>query len=149
MNSLVRWDPFRQGLSYRSAVDRLFDDSLIQPDAWLYPMGIADFAVDVYETKDEVMVQAALPGIKPEDAEISITGNALTIRGESREEKQVKEENYIRKERRYGSFSRVVALPEGLVGEKAEATFENGMLKLRIPKNEEIKPKIIKVKTKK
>ena len=149
MNSLVRWDPFRDGLSLRTAMDRLFEDSLVRPDAWFTPLHMPDFAMDVYETKDDVVVQAALPGIKPEDAEITITGNTLTIRGESKEESEVKEENYLRKERRYGSFSRVVALPEGLKGDKAEATFENGMLKLRIPKSDEIKPKTIKVKAKK
>lgn len=149
MNSLIRWDPFAQGLSLRGAMDRLFDDSLIRPDSWFTPMGIPDFTVDIYETKEDVMVQAALPGVKPEDAEISITGNSLTIRGHSNQENEVKEENYIRKEHRYGSFSRVIALPEGLKSDKAEATFENGMVKLRIPKSDEIKVKTIRVKAKK
>lgn len=149
MNSLIRWEPFAHGLTLRNAMDRLFDDSLIRPDAWFAPMGVPDFAVDVYETKDEIVVQAALPGIKPEDADISISGSTLTIRGESKEENEVKEENYIRKEQRFGSFSRIVALPEGLNADKAEATFENGMLKLRIPKSDESKPKTIKVKAKK
>ena len=149
MSSLIRWDPFNEGISLRHAMDRLFDDSLIRTDSWFAPTRFADLAVDVYETKDDVVVQAALPGIQPEDAEITITGNTVTIRGESKQENEVKEENYIRKERHYGSFLRVVALPEGLKSDKAEATFENGMLKLRIPKSEAIKPKIIQVKAKK
>jgi HSP20 family protein len=149
MSSLIRWDPFREGVSLRTAMDRLFDDSLIRPDAWLVPASFADLAVDVYETKDDVVVKAALAGVKPEDAEITITGNTLQIRGESKEENEVKEENYIRKERRYGSFSRTVTLPEGLKNDKAEATFEHGMLTLRIPKSEESKPKTIKVRAKK
>lgn len=149
MSSLIRWDPFNEGISLRHAMDRLFDDSLIRTDSWFTPTRFADLAVDVYETKDDVVVHAALPGIQPEDAEITITGNTLTIRGESKQENEVKEEDYIRKERRYGSFSRVVALPEGLKSDKAEATFENGMLKLRIPKSEAIKPKTIQVKAKK
>ena len=149
MSNLIRWDPFREGISLRTAMDRLFEDSLIRPEAWLAPSQWNELAVDMYETKDEVIVKAALAGINPEDAEITISGNTLTIRGESKNESEVKEENYIRKERRYGAFSRVVSLPDGLKSDKAEATFENGMLNLRIPKSEESKPKTIKVKAKK
>jgi len=149
MSSLIRWDPFREGMSLRSAMDRLFEDSLIRPEAWLVPSRWSDLAVDMYETKDDVVVKAALAGLKPEETEITITGNTLQIRGESKAENEVKDENYIRKERRYGSFSRTIALPEGLKSDKAEATFDNGMLTLRIPKSEETKPKTIKVKAKK
>jgi HSP20 family protein len=109
-------------------------------------LGAADLAIDVYETKDDVVVKAALPGLKPEQVDISITGSTLSIRGESKEENEVKEENYVRKERHFGSFSRTVTLPDGLKSDKADATFENGMLTLRIPKSEERKPKTIKVK---
>ena len=149
MSSLIRWDPFRESVSLRSAMDRLFEDSLIRPEAWLVPSRWSDLAVDMYETKDDVVVKAALAGLKPEETEITITGNTLQIRGESKAENEVKDENYIRKERRYGSFSRTIALPEGLKSDKAEATFDNGMLTLRIPKSEETKPKTIKVKAKK
>jgi HSP20 family protein len=148
MSNLIRWDPFRESMSLRTAMDRLFEDSLIRPEAWIVPSPLTDLAVDVYETKDDVVVKAALVGIKPEDAEITLTGNTLQIRGESKQENEVKAENYIRQERRYGSFSRTLTLPDGLKGDKAEATFENEMLTLRIPKSEEIKPKTIKVKAK-
>ena len=149
MTSLIRFDPFREEFALPHAIDRLFNDSFIRPDSWFSPTRLTDIAMDVYETKDDVVVQAALAGVKPEDAEITITGNTLTIRGESNEENEIKEENYLRKERRCGSFSRVVTLPEGLKSDKAEATFANGMLKLRIPKSEEIKPKTIKITAKK
>jgi HSP20 family protein len=130
-------------------MDRVFEDSFIRPrGGWLAPMGAANLAIDMYETKDEVVVKAALPGIKPEEVEVSITGNTLTINGESKEEHEVKEQDYIRKERRYGSFSRSVTLPSGLKADKAEATFENGVLTLKVPKSEEVKPKTIKVKAK-
>jgi len=149
MSSLVRWDPFRDVLSLRRAMDQLFEDSFVTPRfAWLTPSGTAGFAMDVYETKDEVIVKAALPGIKPEQAEVTISGNTLTIRGEAKEEKEVKEENYICRERHVGSFARSVTLPDGLKADKAEATFENGVLTLKIPKMEEVKPKTIKVKAK-
>jgi len=106
-------------------------------------------AVDVYETEDNVIVEAAMPGVKPEEIEVSLTGDVLTIKGETKAEKEVKEESYIRRERRYGSFCRSVSLPSGLEGDKAEAEFEHGVLKLTIPKAEEVKPKVIEVKTKK
>ncbi len=149
MSSLIRWSPSRNIMSLHNVMDRLFDDSFVRPDAWFAPLSVADLAVDVYETKEDVVVKAALPGIKPEQVDITITGNTLSIRGESNEQNEVKEKDYVRKERRYGSFSRTVTLPDGLKSDKADATFENGMLTLRIPKSEETKPKTIKVKAKK
>ncbi len=149
MSSLIRWSPSRNIMSLHNVMDRLFDDSFVRPDVWFAPLSVADLAVDVYETKEDVVVKAALPGIKPEQVDITISGNILSIRGESNEQNEVKEKDYVRKERRYGSFSRTVTLPDGLKGDKADATFENGMLTLRIPKSEETKPKTIKVKAKK
>lgn len=144
MSNLIRWDPFGD-----RSLDRLFDESFVRPGwGWIAPAGAANLAIDMYETKDNVVVKAALPGIKPEQVEVTITGDVLTIRGESKEENQVKEENYVRKERRFGSFSRCVTLPGGLKADKADAAFENGVLTLKIPKAEELKPKTIKVKTK-
>lgn len=149
MTSLIRWDPFREAMSLRNAIDRLFEESFVSPRfGWMAPLGAADVAIDMYETKDQVVVKAALPGIKPEQTEVTITGNTLTIRGEAKEEKEIKEENYICRERRMGAFSRSIALPDGLKTDKAEATFENGVLTLTIPKAEEKKAKTIKIKTK-
>jgi HSP20 family protein len=111
-------------------------------------MGAAELAIDVYETKDDVVVKAALPGVKPDQVEVTVTGDTLTIKGEMKEDRQVKEENYIRKERRYGAFCRSVVLPGGIKADKADATFEDGVLTLKIPKAEDAKPKTIKVKTK-
>ena len=148
MSSLIRWDPFGR-TSLQNAMDRLFDDSFVRPGfGWIAPMGAADLALDMYETKDDVVVKAALPGVKPEQVEVTITGDTLMIRGETQQENEIKEEDYIRKERRYGSFCRSVVLPSGIKADKADATFENGVLTLKIPKAEETKPKSIKVKTK-
>jgi len=145
----MRWDPFRDALSLRNAMDRLFEDSFVTPRfGWIAPVSAAGMAIDMYETKDEVIVKAALPGVKPDEAEVTITGDTLTIRGESKEEKEIKEENYIRKERHFGSFARSVTLPAGLQADKAEAIFEDGVLTLKIPKSEEVKPKRVKVKAK-
>ena len=112
------------------------------------PAGMEIPAVDMYQTDDAVVVKSAIPGIKPEDIDISITGDTLTIKGETRVEEEVNEENYIRRERRYGSFCRSLALPLPVVTDKAEAEFENGVLTLTLPKAEEVKPKAIKIKAK-
>ncbi|MDE3088771.1 MAG: Hsp20/alpha crystallin family protein [Chloroflexota bacterium] len=146
---MIRWQPFNELVTLRDAMDRLFEDSLVQPRfGWLAPMSAAHLAIDMYETKDQVVVKAALPGIKPEQVEVSITGNTLTISGETKEENEVNEDNYLRKERRFGSFSRSVRLPDGLKADKADATFEDGVLTLRVPKSDEVKLKTIKVKAK-
>ena len=95
-----------------------------------------------------MVVKTTVPGVRPEDIEIDVTGNILSIRGERKAEKEVKEENYIRRERSYGRFSREVSLPGGVLADKAEADFEDGVLTITIPKAEEAKPKVIKVKSK-
>lgn len=89
-----------------------------------------------------------MPGVKPEDIDITITGDTLTIKGEVKAEEKVEKANYIRRERRYGAFSRSLTLPTSVVAEKAKAEFENGVLTLTLPKAEEVKPKTIKVKAK-
>jgi HSP20 family protein len=135
-------------VSLREAMDRLLEDSFVRPGAgWLAPEA-ESLAVDMYETDDAVVVKSALPGVKPEDVEISITGETLTIRGETKEEKEVEEENYIRREHRYGSFSRSLSIPTAVVTDDAEAQMEDGILTLRLPKAEEVRPKAIKVKAK-
>ena len=103
---------------------------------------------DRYQTANDVVVKASLPGFKPEEVDISITGDTLTIKGEHKDEKEVKDEDYFYKERRYGSFSRSLILPIQVQSDKAEAVFEDGILTLTLPKAEEIKPKQIKVKAK-
>ncbi len=149
MSSLIRWQPFDDLVSLRDVMDHLFEDSFVRPRwGWVAPMRAANLAIDMYETNDQVVVKAALPGIKPEEIEITITGNTLTISGESKEESQVNEKDYIRKEQRYGSFTRSVTLPNGLKADKADATFENGVLTLQVPKSEQVKPKTIKIKSK-
>ncbi|MFQ6059246.1 MAG: Hsp20/alpha crystallin family protein [Anaerolineae bacterium] len=145
---LTRWEPFRDLISLREAMDRLFEESFVRPPrrGWLIPWEVEELPIDMYETEDHVVVKTAVPGVKPEDIDITITGDTLTIKGETKAEEEIKRENYIRQERRYGAFSRSVSLPAGLETDQAEATFENGILTLTIPKAEEVKPKVIKVK---
>jgi HSP20 family protein len=130
-------------------MDRLFEDSFVHPSRFFATLGGPTTpAIDAYQTPNEVVVKAALPGIKPEDVDIDITGDTLTIRGEVKTEKDIKQQAYFYQEQRYGGFSRSLALPGGLQVEKVDATMENGILTLTIPKSEKVKPKVIKVKAK-
>ena len=146
--SMIRWEPFREMMSLRQAMDRLFEDSFVRPSRLWPELRGGELPIDMYQTKDDVVVKAPLPGVKPEELDISITGDTLTIKGEHKEEQEVKEEDYLCKERRYGTFSRSVTVPVAVKSDKAEATFENGILTLTMPKAEEVKPKQIKVKAK-
>jgi len=135
------WDDF---FTLRRTVERLFDDDA-RPLAWRATFAGAEPALDITTNKDELVVKASLAGWKPDDVEITLTGNTLTISGETKEEERREEDSWILNEIRRGSFSRALELPEGLVGERATASFEHGVLTLRIPKAEEIKPKQIKI----
>ena len=146
--TMIRWDPFREIMSLRNAMDRLFEDSFVHPTRVWPELGGGQLAIDMYQTDDDVVVKASLPGLKPEEVDISVTGDTLTIRGEHKEEKEVKQEDYLYKERRYGVYNRSVTMPVQVKAEKAEAVFDNGILTLTLPKAEETKPKQIKVKAK-
>ncbi len=154
MSNLTRWDPNREMMSLRDAMDRLFDDAFTRPFAlnrnggastgssWSSP------AIDLYQTEDDVVVKAVLPGIKPDDVQINVTGDVLTIRGEVKEQDEQKDKAWHIREQRWGSFERSVALPVGVISDKANAEFENGILTITLPKSEEVKPKTITVKAK-
>jgi HSP20 family protein len=133
-------------MSLREAMDRLFEESVIRPRAALAPFfGTGGLALDLYETDEALVVTADMPGVKPEDLDIAITGDVLTIKGEAKVETEIKRENYHRQERRYGAYSRSVTLPTSVNADQAEAKFKDGVLTLSIPKAEEAKPKVIKV----
>ena len=109
-----RWHPFTDLMSLRQAMDRLFEDSFVRPSRAL--AGIAEVgapALDIYQAPDEIVVKGALPGLKPEDVSIDITGDTLTIKGESKAEQEIRREDYLYQERPYGAFSRTVILPWG------------------------------------
>jgi len=147
MANIIRWEPFSELVSLRDAMDRLFEDSIIRPRGLME--AVTDgLAVDMYENKDEVIVKASIPGVKPEDIDVSVTGDVLTIKGEFKQEENVEKESFIRRERRYGSFSRSLVLPTAVNVDKAVAEFDNGVLKLKLPKSEEVKPKSIEIKRK-
>jgi HSP20 family protein len=147
--AMQRWEPFREMTSLRNAMDRLFEESFVRPSRWwLEEERQGTVALDMYQTDNDVVVKASLPGFKPEEVDISISGDTLTLKGEHKEEKETKEKDYFYQERRYGSFSRTVTIPVEVKSEKADATFEDGVLILTLPKAEEAKPKQIKVKSK-
>jgi len=147
--SIIRWQPFPELMRLRQAMDKLFEDSFVTPYRPLSAFGHGTATpIDMYQTTTDVVVKAALPGIKPEEVDITITGNTLTIKSETKAEEEVKQEDYFYQEHRYGAFSRSVSLPDGLNTNKAEANFDNGVLTLTIPKSEQVKPKQIKVKAK-
>jgi len=146
MSNLIRWEPAREMMTLREAMDRLFDDAFTRPlslrDAWSVP------AIDMYQTDDEIVVKAALPGIKADEVQINITGEVLTLKGEMKHEEEKKEKAWHMREQRWGSFERSVVLPTDVVADKTKAEFENGILTITLPKAEEVKPKVINIKAK-
>ncbi len=149
-NAVERWEPFKEMMSLREAMNRLVEDSFIRPGSWLAPFDAEalSVAMDVIETKDSLIVKASVPGIKPEDIDVSVTGDVLTIRGETASEEKIEQGSYLRQERRFGKFERSLTLPSLVTADKADAKFEHGVLTLTLPKAEQAKPKSIKVKTK-
>ncbi len=145
MTIIRRANPFDELFTLRRAVDRLFDDDAFHPRTWRTVSLGAEPALDITTTPDELLVKASLPGWRPEDVELTLTGTTLTISGEMREEARRDDESWILNEIRRASFSRTLELPEGLVGDRASATYELGILTLRIPKAEEVKPKQIRI----
>ncbi|MDO8690068.1 MAG: Hsp20/alpha crystallin family protein [Dehalococcoidia bacterium] len=143
--AIVRWDPFHETVSLRDAMDKLFQDSFIRPSSRLLAREGA-FSMDVYETDNEVVVKASLPGVDPEDVDITVTGDLLTIKAESKVNEEIAQESYYIQERRFGSFTRSLTIPVTVQADKADAKFEHGILTLTLPKAEEIRPKTIKVK---
>ena len=144
--TLGRFNPLGETLSLRQAMDRLFEDSIVNPRNWPGETQVSP-ALDVHETGDAVVVTVSLPGIKPEDVDVTMQAQTLTIRGEFKEDESVDRDQYLYQERRYGTFARQIQLPIRVQADKAEASFENGLLKLTIPKAEEVKPRQIQIKT--
>lgn len=141
--ALVRWDPFRELTALQNEVNRLFsragEGSLGERQSWMP-------SVDVIEAEDAIRFKAEIAGMRPEDIKLEVEDNVLTISGERRFEEEVREDKYYRIERRYGSFTRSIALPQNVDTTSIEANYENGVLEVSVPKVEEAKPKRIAVK---
>jgi HSP20 family protein len=146
MTLVRRTSPLGELVSLRQAMDRLFEDSFVRPRGWGFPteMG-ATLPLDVTNTADALVVEAAMPGIRPEDVEITVEDGTLTIHAESKDERRETEGETLISEIRRGSMSRTVTLPTGLEHDKATATFENGVLRLTFPRAEAVKPRQIRI----
>lgn len=145
---LARRDPFREMMTLRHAMDRLFDSAFVGPQDVAQESGWSSLAMDVSENEDAYMVKATMAGVRPEDIEITYQGNTLTIKGEAKEEKETEGEQYHIRERRFGTFSRSITLPSNIQADRIEAASENGVLTIRLPKAEEAKPKRISIQAK-
>lgn len=152
---MTRWDPFEDFVSLRDAMDRLFEESFVwpsllfrrremgngQPRTWTLP-------VDIYETNDDFVIRAYVPGVNPDNMEITIRGDTVTLHGNIPME-EAEGQTWHRRELWYGDFHRAITLPAPIEADKAEANFQNGLLTLYLPKVEEVRPKQIKVQVKK
>jgi len=144
MNSITRFDPFRNLSSLQEQVNRLFDSSF-KGGADNSALTTWAPAVDIYETENELVIKADLPDMEEKDIDVCVENNMLTIRGERKFEESVKEDNYLRVERAYGSFSRSFSLPNTVDTGAIQANYKNGVLKVQLPKRAESKPKQVKI----
>jgi HSP20 family protein len=144
---ITRWDPFRDIASLQNRMNSLFQDFSRSQQGENDLMSTANFVppVDVYEDEHQVTLKVEVPGIRPEDIDIRVENNTLAVRGERKFEKEEKEENFQRVERRYGSFYRAFTLPSTVDADQVKAEYENGVLRIRLDKKAEAKPKQIKV----
>ena len=152
--AVTPWRPFSDIARWEREMERMFDEHFARglkplwPERW-WPsrgIGVSVPAVDLYEDGDEIVVKAELPGMGKEDIEVNISGNLLTVKGEKKKEEEIKERDYYRSERSYGSFTRTLDLPDEVQAEKARASFKDGLLEIRLPKSEEAKKRETKVK---
>jgi len=143
---IERWDPFREMMVLRNRVDHLFESMFTRPRGERLAT-IFDYpALDMYESDGKVKVDVPLPGVKPEEVELTTSGNTLTITGEHKDKQEVKEADYYHHEMHYGAFTRAVTLPETVDVKHPEAVFENGVLTVTFPKLTTAEPKRIAIK---
>jgi len=145
--AITRWDPLKDMIGLQERMNRLFEDSFVRSRSLEEDMALGAWtpAVDIYEEEGRIVLRADLPGVGPDQLDIKVENNTLTIAGERRFEKDLKKENYHRVERQYGAFSRSFSLPGAVNAEKIHAEHRDGVLEIVLPKREESKPKQIKV----
>lgn len=145
MANLTRWDPFREMSTMRNLMNRIFDEEVMPSRLWSEQGQSMALPLDVSENQNAYVVKASIPGIDPDNIEITLHDNLLTIRGEMQQEDEKEDEQYHLRERRFGSFMRSISLPAAVNSEQVEAICENGVLTLTIPKTEESKPRRISI----
>ena len=145
--ALVKWDPFRDIITLRERMDRMFEDSLSRfrmPEEATMPTFWSP-SVDIYETDENIVLKAELPGVDKKEVSVEVKDSTLILKGERKREKEVKEENYHRVERSFGTFMRSFTLPVSVKQDQVKAKFKDGVLEVTLPKSEEAKPKQVKV----
>ncbi len=147
MATVVRWSPLREMMTMRNAMDRLFNEALDVPGSRWNELNEWALALDLVENPDGFLVKASLPGIDPKDIEITLDDNVLTIRAEISKEELAEDARFHLRERRFGTFMRAVTLPVRVDHESIDASYDQGVLTLYVPKAEEVKPRRIAVKT--
>lgn len=145
--TVERWEPFRNVSEIQGEMNRLFDSFFGRPISGAVAAGTRAWApvFDMYETKDELVLTVELPGVREEDVSLSITGDVLTVKGERAFDQEQKDENYVHVERVYGKFERSIQLPMPVQADRVKATYRDGVLEVKLPKAEEVKPKEIKI----
>jgi HSP20 family protein len=146
--SLVRWNPENNIFTLKSGMDRLFDNLFMDRSNIFTRYPELAPAANVKENDDEFVISAEVPGMKKDDIKITFENNHLTISGEKKSNEEIKEENFHQLECRYGKFSRTIVVPAGVKSDKIEADYEQGILTIHLPKDEDAKPKQIEVKIK-
>lgn len=145
--SLERWDPFREMVSLRDAMDRLLNQSVVRPGQVLSGMRPDAIPLDVVDRGEFFEVRASVPGVRPEDIEVTVQGERVTLRGETKGEEERTGDNWLMREHRYGTWQRSVTLPGDVSSDSAEAQMDNGILLLKLPKAQEARPRKISVGT--
>ena len=143
--TLDRWEPFRGLNDVQAEMNRLFDNFFGRPTGLDVPERVWAPAMDMYETKDDLIVSFELPGVKEKEIQVSITNDVLTIKAERAEQQELTDENYRRLERRFGKFERSVGLPMPVQTDKVKATLRDGVLEIKLPKVEAAEPQEIKI----
>jgi HSP20 family protein len=145
MTTIAKWEPFHGLSTLHDQVNRLFNETIFHGRGEESALTTWAPAVDIYETPDELVVKADLPDMQEKDIDVRVENNLLTIRGERKFEKNISEDNYLRVERSYGSFSRSFSLPNTVNAESIHAAYKNGVLTVNLPKREGSKPRQVKI----
>ena len=144
-STLDRWEPFRSLAEIQTEMNRLFDTFLNRPAGPGMTERLWAPAMDMYETKDDLYVQVELPGVKEKDVQVSFTNDVLTVKGERAQQQEVRDDDSHRLERWFGKFERSIELPMAVQADKVKATYRDGVLEIKLPKAETVKPKEIKI----
>ncbi|HXG02402.1 MAG TPA: Hsp20/alpha crystallin family protein [Candidatus Binatia bacterium] len=143
--TMSRWEPFRELTEIQQEMNRLFDSFFGRPTSVQAGERLWVPLADMWETRDDLYVAFEVPGVREKDVSVSITGDLLTVKGERKWDKEIKEDSFHRLERVYGRFERAIPLPVPVQADKVKATYRDGVLEIRLPKAEEVKPKEIKI----